>query len=649
MATIKIMKTVFKKLERNNAHVTDYLNAYRLMGAVDFAVMITGSWGSGKTEFVKRWTESINKMDNGDKSDYLSVSLNGVETLEEIDSLLFRAAHPVLGGKSVRMAGKVLGIIASGLKLTASGEDSKVGFEFSAEDIKNISFEKWIGDAPVLIFDDIERCCIDIESLMGYFDDLLKNDKKIVLICAEDEIKKRWVENARSRTGRTLPSYAEISSKVVGKRFRIEAEIDDLYGVLVAQAECEGWLGRFLIDNKETFITVFAAVGKCAEEKSDGSRRVHNYRAFKHALRDLAYWYKKMPTAERENLSFMIDFARAFVLIDYAILTGVLSTAEAFRSGVDLNERSLFERLMDLGGVEWYAWSNHELGISASVVKRMVLNEQIDKDELARAVRASQHFASQKPQSEWQQLMLWNQLEDAQVESLKNEVLRKLASHEYVLAEEILHVFALLGEMATYGVYDQTPAGVVEDCQSYVDSLVASDKLKIPEYDNNGCRWLDDRGLGVQYTGCFDGKPYFASAEKIVLAAIRTVDARQQDDAIHLMIPEMSVFPSKFYSALHDSGSRWRHEPVFDRVDVEVFYSAYCRLSNENKNNVGRLLYSRIGHDRLRVENEFWKNLAEKLLEDVKAHSAAVLTPSLFHKKVFAEQLTKALNESTLV
>ena len=102
---IHIKKIDQQRLERNNAHVTDYLNAYRLMGAVDFAVMITGLRGSGKTEFVKRWVESLRRTDNDDKLDYLLVSLNGVSSLEDIDSLLFRAAHQILGGKSVRIRG----------------------------------------------------------------------------------------------------------------------------------------------------------------------------------------------------------------------------------------------------------------------------------------------------------------------------------------------------------------------------------------------------------------------------------------------------------------------------------------------------------------------------------------------------------------
>lgn len=116
---MKASGATLRKLKRNNAHVADYLDAYRRMGNVDFAVMVTGPWGSGKTEFVKSWSETLTLQDNDDKPDFLSVSLNGVATLDEVDSLLFRAAHPVLGGKSVRIAAKVMKTVVSEKKVLA--------------------------------------------------------------------------------------------------------------------------------------------------------------------------------------------------------------------------------------------------------------------------------------------------------------------------------------------------------------------------------------------------------------------------------------------------------------------------------------------------------------------------------------------------
>lgn len=638
---MKIAKRIFEKLKRNNAHITDYLDAYRRMENVDFAVMITGTWGSGKTEFVKSWTDSLARGDNDEKPDYLSVSLNGVSSLNDIDSLLFRAAHPVLGGKSVRIVGKVLGAIASGVKFSAGGTDAKVGLEFSASELKDVSFDKWIGDAPLLVFDDLERCCIDIESLMGYFDDLLKNGKKLVLICAEEEIKKRWKENAQNETGRTLPSYAEISSKVVGKRFAVEAEIEDLYGVLVAQAECSGALGVFLRDQKSVFVNVFKAVGAHEEDK----RKIHNYRAFKHALRDLAYWFGKMPVNERKHDGFLLDFSRAFVLIDYALLSGALKIEDAFESSGDPDAATPFDKLMNAGGVVWNAWdaSGRDIGVPVELLKRMISNGPVTKDELKKGVCQSHYFAEALKFNEWQQLLNWTRLEDEQMKLLTNKVLDNLAEFKYVAAEEILHVFALLGEMSEHKVYAKPLEGILEDCKTYVAKVVADGKFELPPYDNSRYRWIDGQGLGFQYSGAFYGKSYFTLARDIIISAIQEADVKNQNAEIANMTLEFANYPGRFYTALRDPTNRWNHEPIFDRIDPVVFYKAYSSLSNEDKNNVGSVLYGRASRGSVPKENDFWLGLVRLIEEDIRNCGDGVMLPSTFQKKILAEHLKKVV------
>lgn len=641
---MKVSNNTLRKLRRNNAHVVDYLNAYRRMGNVDFAVMITGPWGSGKTEFVKSWTTTLIQNDNDDKLDFLSVSLNGVETLDEIDSLLFRAAHKVLGGKSVRIAAKVLRNVVSAIKLSSGPKDGGAGLEFSIGDLKDVSFEKWIGDAPLLMFDDLERCCVDIESLMGYFDDLLKNGKKIILVCAEDEIEKRWKENSTSNVGRTLPSYAEICSKIVGKRFHIEAEIEDLYGVLVAQAECSGALGKFLIERRDVFIRGFKAVGEWADCRSEVKHRVHNYRAYKHALRDLAYWFGKLPKDERKNEGFLLDFARSFVLIDYALLSGALKVSDAFCCGEKLDARSEFEKLMDAGGVPWNAWDapNCEVGVPAYLMKRMVFNESVNSDELKMCVRQSRYFVSNQ-RNEWQKLLDWNLLEDPQLEQLTQTVFHKIETFQYTKAEEILHVFSLLGEMAVYKVCEKDLSALTKKCQEYVAHLVAEDKLDIALYADNGSLTFDDRAMGFQFSGSFDDKPYYVSVRDIVLSAVRDVDAKHRANEISEMQDEFGKYPGRFYATLENPASLMCRGPIFDRVGVDAFYRGYCTLSNVDKNHVGRILYARASRMSFPVEDDFWRQLISRLRADVGAISGAVMPPSAFQKKVLAEQLEKIL------
>ncbi|MEE4253938.1 MAG: P-loop NTPase fold protein, partial [Desulfuromusa sp.] len=61
---------------KQNQHVEDYLDAYLKMDDVDFAVMITGAWGCGKTYFIKDYLDRV--CTDGDQKNYIYISLNGV-------------------------------------------------------------------------------------------------------------------------------------------------------------------------------------------------------------------------------------------------------------------------------------------------------------------------------------------------------------------------------------------------------------------------------------------------------------------------------------------------------------------------------------------------------------------------------------------
>lgn len=62
-----------------NQHIEDYLNAYLGMKEADFAVMITGPWGCGKTRFIDDYLKT------GDEKDYVYFSLNGISSVSDID------------------------------------------------------------------------------------------------------------------------------------------------------------------------------------------------------------------------------------------------------------------------------------------------------------------------------------------------------------------------------------------------------------------------------------------------------------------------------------------------------------------------------------------------------------------------------------
>ena len=72
----------------NNVHIKDYLNYFVKTEYVKYAVLLKGSWGAGKTFFVKKMIEewSIEKEQKGDSITFtpLYISLNGLGSKKEI-------------------------------------------------------------------------------------------------------------------------------------------------------------------------------------------------------------------------------------------------------------------------------------------------------------------------------------------------------------------------------------------------------------------------------------------------------------------------------------------------------------------------------------------------------------------------------------
>ncbi len=157
------------------------------------AVLIDGAWGSGKTFFIQekligRVNEYIASNTENDRSVFY-ISLYGKENFSQIIDDIYTASLETyfdnkLGegngekiGKGITFASKV---ITTGLKY----------FNVDANDLPKISDVKKLKNA-IVIFDDLERCNIDTNQLLGFINNLVEhNDIKVIIVANQSEIGK---------------------------------------------------------------------------------------------------------------------------------------------------------------------------------------------------------------------------------------------------------------------------------------------------------------------------------------------------------------------------------------------------------------------------------------------------------------------------
>lgn len=156
----------FTYISEPNKYIEEYLDYY-FDGKKNFeyAVLLNGAWGSGKTWFVKQYIEKLKKKDKR----VAYISLNGLSKTSEIDDEIFRCIHPKLASKGAKILGKVAkGALKAAFRFDWDG-DSKPDGQISAS-VPNIELPDYlkITDKFILVFDDLERCELKKEEVLGY-------------------------------------------------------------------------------------------------------------------------------------------------------------------------------------------------------------------------------------------------------------------------------------------------------------------------------------------------------------------------------------------------------------------------------------------------------------------------------------------------
>lgn len=241
--------------------IEQYLSGYIKIPNPQYAVMIKGKWGCGKTYLVKhlckKWESP--KSPNDNKNIILQpiyISLNGVSTCSAISLLIKRELHPILFSKGVTIARKVLfgtldymskyafDIDKDGNKDDLSSIfDSEAIIDILTKDNDSVKGEK------ILFFDDIERAKLPTDELFGYINNLVEHSKcKVIIICEEDKLRTICDNN------KSIVKYDEFKEKLIGKTLHLE---QDLHNIVIKMIEESN--NKYLKDNNKLIADLFVA------------------------------------------------------------------------------------------------------------------------------------------------------------------------------------------------------------------------------------------------------------------------------------------------------------------------------------------------------------------------------------------------------
>ena len=323
--------------------ILDYIRA----DYTDYAIMINGEWGSGKTYF---WNNKIrNKIDtlqlNGKHYTTIYMSLYGISNLEDISKKIFIETTQLMdknmkkymnatGQQSIPEYAKTGLDMANLFGVTQSGDKVDYSKFFSTDD-------------KVLCFDDLERANVDVIDILGYINNFVEHDHiKTIIICNEKELStklkssnlemKTFIatyildkEGDLSKTDKPMVEkiqdkieyvfdkandYERIKEKLIGETFEYQPEFNYIINGILMRYENNTDLIRFLRENTHYIVSTF---------NKSGTR---NLRILKHALNDFKKVYemvnKYYPNTNYRILQTMLIFT---IAISFEIKAGKIT------------------------------------------------------------------------------------------------------------------------------------------------------------------------------------------------------------------------------------------------------------------------------------------------------------------------------------
>src|SRR5690606_4437596 len=160
-------------------HIENIVGDYLKEKETQYALLVNGAWGSGKTFF---WKNRITKIADDSDLKPMYVSLNGISNIDKLAQPIFIQLLPKLGETQSDIV-KNLTTVSKNLANAAS----KFFFKSDLTDIaKGASVKAFNFKKYCICFDDLERCKIPIDELFGYLSDFVEHKHLKCIILADE-------------------------------------------------------------------------------------------------------------------------------------------------------------------------------------------------------------------------------------------------------------------------------------------------------------------------------------------------------------------------------------------------------------------------------------------------------------------------------
>lgn len=301
----------------------------------DYAIMLNGKWGCGKTYFVKN--ELIKYIQEQNDREVIYISLFGITTIDELYNNISLHLVNIKANEYAQNKRKLYDSNTHERKINTS-ESNSISFwagmlnkSFNllpqSETLKKITSDingKVINfNKYVFIFDDLERNSLGYAILLGFFDKVAdQNNLKAILVCNEENIKKADKEDF----------YKTFKEKVVGLTIEYSTDMQYEFNNIIEKHIKDIDIQKYFENHKKSILALFKLADSC-----NLRTLIFACKRFAEVYEDINEMYFKCDATEKYTDEFFKEIVLA--VVGSSIIIKEKKGQNEFNNNVKINVR----------------------------------------------------------------------------------------------------------------------------------------------------------------------------------------------------------------------------------------------------------------------------------------------------------------------
>ncbi len=511
-----------------------------------YAVLVTGEWGVGKTHQVNAILE---------KKEPYYISLFGITQTSEIYEAAFAKMFPA------RHYARKTSEKLKSVSFEVPGVSIPIGEILGG--ITNAVIKQNISSDRPIIFDDLERCSLKINEVMGVLNDFVEHHKCNVVIIAHDE--------------KIVSEFNTIKEKIIGVSVEVAPQV-------------ESALDAFISDAAEVFASI-KEYRDCIRVIFDESGFT-SLRVLRHVVLDAARLLSCIDRAFIANNSGISEVVKLFCAINIHYKMGLLTSKDDFNDIVSKYYKNLYKMNEDAPssfGVIFSKFRAVNFGLdvfTGNVLRDIIVNGIYDQEGINYCLSTSVIFRERDQVPSWKIIYSFDSLDNNIIMNALKSLLEELRGRNITRSGEILHSYAALMMLSTKGVIKKSIASLERDAVNYINGLARRGLL-----EPRGTSWDWDREFATSWMGnsyWVEEESYGDSFSSVKAHLIQMREAefdKTKSHIVQMALEHMNNSGSEFYSLLSftsDGNNEYINIPFLQQIKARSFVNAWLKAPKQH-------------------------------------------------------------------